>query len=599
MDQDSDRLLSVADAVVEGAAVSWDDETHLATDEETAATLRGLRELAVIIAAQRIIQRDYDATESRETSTHLDVMPPSSRWRHLLILDKIGEGSFGAVYRAYDDKLKLDVALKLIAVEEPERSKSSDRVLSEAQLLARIRQHNVVTVYGVDRTEDYVGVWMEFIKGRTLAELLKTQGPFSAHDAILIGRDLCRAVTAVHQAGVLHGDIKAHNVMREEGGRTVLMDFGAGRRLIEHSSDATRNVAGTPLYLAPEVLDRRAPTTSSDIYSLGVLLYHLVTGSYPVRGNSLSEIVDAHKRGERHQLQKERPDLPEGFVRVIEKATAINPADRFATAGAFESALARSASSTDGGSQEEPGPIKVQPLMVLTAVLGAIVAVIIAVWLIRPGNPTKPSAAVPSALPPSATSPGAPPSPVGDYTVDAAFYRVGPNGDEKLSTGSRVKPGDELFLKFQASVPVNLYVVNEDELGNSFLEFPLAGGQNLIQPSHEVTLPDRAHWQIDKAGGHEHFLVFASPERMDTFAQVFASLPSPKENQPVVTARQLDPQQTIARLRSAGGLVPAPSNETTATAKGLAQLFTTPLTNERENVRGLWIRQITLDNPER
>jgi hypothetical protein len=323
-----------------------------------------------------------------------------------------------------------------------------------------------------------------------------------------------------------------------------------------------------------------------------VLLYHLVTGSYPVRGNSLSEIVDAHKRGERHQLHKERPDLPDAFVRVIEKATAVDPADRIATAGALENAL------TNGRSQEKPRPIA-QPLMMLTAVLGAIVAVIIAVWIIRPENPTKPSAAVPSTLPPSATSPGAPASPGTDYTVDATFYRVGPNGDEKLSTGSRVKPGDELFLKFQASVPVNLYVVNEDELGNSFLEFPLADGQGLIQPSHEVTLPERAHWQIDKAGVHEHFLVFASPERMDAFAQVFASLPSPKENQPVVTERQLDPEQTMARLRSVGGLVPTPSKETTATAKGLSQLFTTPLTNARESVRGPWVRQITFDNPER
>jgi hypothetical protein len=86
VDQESDRLLSAAGAVVEGAAISWDDEMHLATDEETSATLRGLLELAVIIAAQRIIQQGFDATESRDTCPHL-------------ILDKIGEGSFGAVYR--------------------------------------------------------------------------------------------------------------------------------------------------------------------------------------------------------------------------------------------------------------------------------------------------------------------------------------------------------------------------------------------------------------------------------------------------------------------------------------------------------------------
>jgi serine/threonine-protein kinase len=87
-------------------------------------------------------------------------------------------------------------------------------LLNEGRLLARVRHPNVVTVYGADQTEDHVGLWMEFIKGRTLGALLKMQGTFGAHEAALIGRDLCRAVAAVHQAGVLHGDIKAHNVMR-------------------------------------------------------------------------------------------------------------------------------------------------------------------------------------------------------------------------------------------------------------------------------------------------------------------------------------------------------------------------------------------------
>ena len=91
---------------------------------------------------------------------------------------------------------------------------------------------------------------MEFIKGRTLEHLLRTQGPFGAREAALIGLDLCRAVAAVHRAGLIHGDIKAHNVMREEGGRTVLMDFGASRDLTQTGD---HDVVGMPVYLAPEV----------------------------------------------------------------------------------------------------------------------------------------------------------------------------------------------------------------------------------------------------------------------------------------------------------------------------------------------------------
>src|SRR5439155_25004873 len=103
--------------------------------------------------------------------------------------------------------------------------------LKEARHLARVRHPNVVSVYGADLADGWVGVWMELIKGRSLAELLESQGLFSAREATVVGMDLCRALAAVHAAGQMHGDMKAHNVMREDGGRTVLMDFGTGKDL--------------------------------------------------------------------------------------------------------------------------------------------------------------------------------------------------------------------------------------------------------------------------------------------------------------------------------------------------------------------------------
>jgi eukaryotic-like serine/threonine-protein kinase len=602
MDQDSDRLLSVAGRIVEGSAVSWDDEQRQATDEESGATLRGLQDLEVILAAQRVIEREYDTTAKRDTEPVAVGVGPS-RWRHLVILNKIGEGSFGSVYRAYDSQLAVDVALKLMSPSRTARAKNPDRMLSEARLLARVRHPNVVTVYGADQTEDYVGLWMEFIKGRTLGEQLKAQGTFSAHEAALIGRDLCRAVAAVHQAGVLHGDIKAHNVMRQEGGRTVLMDFGAGRPLIDDNAPGgLRNVEGTPMYLAPEVLDGHAPTTASDIYSLGVLLFHLVTGTYPVSGHSFAEIVELHKRGERRRLRDVRADLPDDFVRIVEQATAIDPARRFATAGAFEEALVRMTSPIPSASAHSVGPAKAPFLAIPRWVMLLAISVIAvggatAVWRERASNPTPASTRVAETTRPSASS--AVDSPVvSAYEIDAAFYRVGRNGEEQLESGARLAPGDELFLKFQASVPIHLYVVNEDDNGESFLEFPLRGQRqtNPIQAGQQVTLPGTTtRWRVTTAGGREHFLVFASPDRLESFEQAFAALPSPQENAPVVTAR-LEPK-TIEQLRSVGGLTQDASKQNAGT--GLWRLFTTPLTNARESTRGLWVRQITLDNPER
>jgi serine/threonine-protein kinase len=179
---------------------------------------------------------------------------------------------------------------------------------------------------------------MEFVHGRSLEQHLRDRGPFNAREAIAIGLDLCRAVSAVHAAGLLHRDIKAHNVTRAEDGRVVLMDFGTGRPLADSSAS---DLAGTPLYLAPEVLAGRPATVQSDIYSLGVLLYHLVTGSYPVAGRSLPDIHQAHERRQRVALRTSRPAVRASLARVIERAADPEPERRYATVDA----LARDLSS--------------------------------------------------------------------------------------------------------------------------------------------------------------------------------------------------------------------------------------------------------------
>ena len=162
-------------------------------------------------------------------------------------------------------------------------------IIEEGRLLARVRHPNVVTIYGAERIENRIGLWMEFVKGRTLEQILEQDTVLSESETVAIGLELCRAVSAVHGAGLLHRDIKAHNVMRSEDGRIALMDFGTGRKL---DDDASLDLAGTPLYLAPEVLQGQPATVRSDLYSLGVVLYHLVTGSYPVRGRTVREIRD-------------------------------------------------------------------------------------------------------------------------------------------------------------------------------------------------------------------------------------------------------------------------------------------------------------------
>ena len=150
--------------------------------------------------------------------------------------------------------------------------------------------------------------------------------------------DLCQALAAVHGRGLVHRDVKAQNVMREEGGRTVLMDFGAGTELATGLRKPL-DTAGTPLYLAPELFDGRPATRASDIYSLGVLLYRMVTREYPVDGADRSQIERAHREGRVKRLRDVRPDLPSGFIQTVERALSPDPAARPQTAGELEAAL--------------------------------------------------------------------------------------------------------------------------------------------------------------------------------------------------------------------------------------------------------------------
>ena len=212
--------------------------------------------------------------------------------------------------------------------------------MREGRMLARIRHENVVTVYGADVYNGIAGIWMEFVHGRRLDQIVEQQGPLSAEEATLVGLAVCRALVAVHGAGLLHCDVKAQNVIREPGGRIVLMDLGAGRSANpDEDSTSKLQVAGTPRYMAPEVFDKGSALPQSDVYSVGVLLFYLVSGRFPVEGRTLSEIRKAHLAGQRVRLDEVRADLPKQFVRDVTRALDPIPVARHATPGELEAGL--------------------------------------------------------------------------------------------------------------------------------------------------------------------------------------------------------------------------------------------------------------------
>jgi serine/threonine-protein kinase len=198
---------------------------------------------------------------------------------------------------------------------------------------------------------------MEYIRGQTLEALLQAQGPLTACEATLIGLDLCSAVGAVHETGMLHRDIKTKNVMQEESGRIVLMDFGLSYDLRNTTllKQTAVEICGTPLYMAPELLRSEKASIRSDIYGIGVVLYHLVTAAFPVAGRNMAKLRWAYEGGKIRALRDLRADLPEAFVRTVEQALLPDPADRFAAAGQMAEALRTSLGGEAASENTVPG----------------------------------------------------------------------------------------------------------------------------------------------------------------------------------------------------------------------------------------------------
>lgn len=377
MGAEARRLIELAEAIADGSAVDWRDAAS-SLDPADADLIRELRLLADVASVHRSLPGARDAGP-----VVADFV--GTTWGNLRIIELLGVGNFGAVYRARDSRLARDVALKLLHHAPDDASTSS--IIEEGRLLARARHHNVVSVYGADCFDERVGIWMELIHGRTLEAALNQDGPLGAREAALVGVDLCGALAAIHAEGLVHRDVKTQNVMREAGGRVVLMDFGAGSDL----SRASERAIGTPVYMAPELFDGGRASAASDIYSLGVLLFRLVSGQYPVPGQTKRELQMAHVNRERRYLRDLRPSLPAPFVRVVEQALAADPHGRFESAGAMDDALTRTlvpARGWLGGMIDRVGRRTVTAAAALFLLLATMVGV--AVW--RVPSPTPVSA---------------------------------------------------------------------------------------------------------------------------------------------------------------------------------------------------------------
>ena len=289
-----------------------------------------LRTLSLIEAYFRAEATTLQQARGGDEDNDRTQWSPGHRFGHLRIETIIGRGTSSIVYRAWDEELHRRVALKVFVDEA-----CTTEHMREGQALASVRHPSLVTVFGAARIDNVAGLWMEYIDGFTLEETLASKGPLSAREATFVGADVCGALAALHAAGLVHRDIKAANVMREIGGRIVLMDLGSSESL--HA--AVRDIGGTPMYMAPELFADQPASPQSDIYAVGVLMFRLLTSRYPVEATSIDALIDAHREGRRQLLNEARPGVPPAVVTVVNRAMSERPDERFRSAGQLEEAL--------------------------------------------------------------------------------------------------------------------------------------------------------------------------------------------------------------------------------------------------------------------
>ena len=478
------ELLRIAEAVSDAEAVNWDEESG--AHPALTPALTGLQRVAAVADAFRSASSDACDRDADEFSV----------WGRLDVLELIGAGSFGEVYRAHDPLLDREVALKLRKPTVGDDESSNRRALDEGRRLARVRHPNVLTVHGADVDRGRFGLWTELIDGPNLRDIISEHGVLETTEAITTAIAVCRALNAVHEADLIHGDVKASNVFRDTDGRIVLGDFGSAAEL-----DSTGIVSGSPVSLAPERLRGAAAEPASDVYSAGVLLYFMLSGRYPVEGTDVASLLEQHELAGPIPLAVPRPDLPKDLTDLVDRAVAAEPARRFTTAGALERSLEMlrdrpNEPSPAAKATESNPPLnrrQIRGWSAAFAMAGLAVIVFLGWTVISP----------PTAKP---------------LVSQARLMLDSADGPVILEDGASISPGDRLYLEIEAKAPVHIYVANEDETGAVFTLFPVPGLdlENPLPPGlHRLpgTIDGAANdWQVTSAGGAETFLVVAAHE---------------------------------------------------------------------------------------
>ncbi len=255
------------------------------------------------------------------------------------IIEELGKGGMGKVYRVEDKKIKEEVALKLIKPEVASDKRTIERFGNELKMARKIAHRNVCRMYDLGEEKGTHYITMEYVPGEDLKRLIKKVGQFSAGKAIFMAKQVCGGLAEAHRLGVVHRDLKPQNIMVDEDGNARIMDFGIARTVKGKGLTGAGVMVGTPEYMSPEQAEVKEVDQRSDIYSLGVILYEMVTGRVPFEGETPLGIAMKHKSEAPPDPRQINAQLPEDLSRVIMRCLEKDKEKRYQSVGEVSAGL--------------------------------------------------------------------------------------------------------------------------------------------------------------------------------------------------------------------------------------------------------------------
>jgi serine/threonine-protein kinase len=248
---------------------------------------------------------------------------------------KVGTGGMSTVWRAFDTVLERPVALKLMHREIAAADEQLERFRREARAVAQLNHPHIVQVIDYGSDEDVPFIVFEYVHGETLKDRIRRLGRLAVPEAIAYAIEIARALGAAHERGIVHRDVKPQNVLVDEEGSAKVTDFGIARTLDQEGLTADGRVLGTTDYVSPEQALGHTVTGQSDLYSLGVVLFEMLTGDVPFRGENQVAVAMRHVREELPDVQQRRPEVSSALAAVLDRATAKDLGRRHPTARAL------------------------------------------------------------------------------------------------------------------------------------------------------------------------------------------------------------------------------------------------------------------------